>query len=113
MQQDQQNEGEPVRRRQRHLANAKECEFPQFGAARAGAEQQPALEDEESPDQGAIAADRNCHEPKEHADRQRDAGVQAAESGSGSRLRSLTLADLSWPQAARMSRPRGVRTGAE
>jgi hypothetical protein len=27
--------------------------------------------------------------------------------------RALTLADFNWPQAARMSRPRGVRTGAE
>ena len=38
---------------------------------------------------------------------------QPAWAGGRSALRNLTLADLSWPHAARMSRPRGVRTGAE
>src|SRR5262249_16225596 len=38
-------------------------------------------------------------------------GQTAAMTGRSLR-RNLTLADLSWPQAARMSRPRGVRTGA-
>src|SRR5271170_6321484 len=42
----------------------------------------------------------------------RDQAAGSADRSSSLR-RSLTLADLSWPQAARMSRPRGVRTGAE
>jgi len=42
-------------------------------------------------------------------------GVSAAAAGAslGALRRRLTLADLSWPQAAMMSSPRGVRTGEE
>jgi hypothetical protein len=44
-------------------------------------------------------------------------GVADQAAGCGARAgvvrRARTLSDLSWPQAAEMSRPRGVRTGAE
>jgi len=45
----------------------------------------------------------------------RQAADQAIGSGAGvGTVRcARTLSDLSWPQAAEMSRPRGVRTGAE
>ena len=35
------------------------------------------------------------------------------DGGTVAARRARTLSDLSWPQAAAMSRPRGVRTGAE
>ena len=37
--------------------------------------------------------------------------IAMARSAMRSRAESFSLALLSWPQAARMSRPRGVRTG--
>ena len=37
--------------------------------------------------------------------------IAMARSASRSRALSFSVALLSWPQAARMSRPRGVRTG--
>jgi len=39
--------------------------------------------------------------------------IAMARSAMRSRTPSFSVALLSWPQAARMSRPRGVRTGAE
>ena len=37
--------------------------------------------------------------------------IAMARSAMRSRAESFSVALLSWPQAARMSRPRGVRTG--
>src|SRR6202022_4090345 len=39
--------------------------------------------------------------------------IAMARSACRSRTDSFSVSDLSWPQAARMSRPRGVRTGEE
>ena len=39
--------------------------------------------------------------------------IAMARSAMRSRAESFSVALLSWPQAARMSRPRGVRTGEE
>ena len=39
--------------------------------------------------------------------------IAMARSAMRSRTESFSVALLSWPQAARMSRPRGVRTGEE
>ena len=53
-----------------------------------------------SPDAARIAGGRRRWLPQ-----------PAAASASSSLRRFFTLADLSWPQAAEMSWPRGVRTG--
>ncbi len=39
--------------------------------------------------------------------------IAMARSAWRSRADIFSVSDLSWPQAARMSRPRGVRTGEE
>ena len=69
------------------------------------------LKEIETADERGVANDRES-DKGQHAS-EPNGGGQAAERGSGSRLPNRTLADLSWPQAARMSRPRGLRTGAE
>jgi hypothetical protein len=39
--------------------------------------------------------------------------IAMARSACRSRADSFSVSDFNWPQAARMSRPRGVRTGEE
>ena len=70
---------------------------------------QPALKRVEAADDAAIEYERRAEQRIEHC---ADYKVEA-EVRSRSLRRALTLCDLSWPQAAKMSRPRGVRTGAE
>ena len=50
---------------------------------------------------------------RKHRDFRRPEAVRAPRTGTVAARRARTLSDLSWPQAAAMSRPRGVRTGAE
>ena len=60
-------------------------------------------------------AERHQQEAQQQADEVVHASVQSviamARSAMRSRAESFSVALLSWPQAARMSRPRGVRTG--
>ena len=88
------------------------CSSPKSsGRVRSGMIEKLPLKEIEAADQSRITG-HGKSEKGQHAS-EPNGGGQAAGRGSGSRLRSFTLADLSWPQAARMSRPRGVRTGAE
>ena len=66
---------------------------------------------------GARGSERH-HRAQRHQDEaQQQASdhsvIAMARSAMRSRTDSFSVALLSWPQAARMSRPRGVRTGEE
>jgi hypothetical protein len=73
-----------------------------------------ALGDDEHGDRG----NERHHRPKRHQDEAQQQApdhsvIAMARSAMRSRTESFSVALLSWPQAARMSRPRGVRTGEE
>ena len=65
---------------------------------------------------GALLTMRNLNVPRHDGDRQRrlhQSVIAMARSAWRSRAESFSVSDFNWPQAARMSRPRGVRTGEE
>jgi len=102
---------EPVGGRHRGLAGAERSQRPDCRPARVRQVEQAALEHEQPGEHDQIGGQRRPSQGIGHVAWQFPG--QAAGSATRSDRRNLTLADLSWPQAARMSRPRGVRTGAE
>ena len=105
-------QAEPIACRQHHLAHPEQGQIAQIGTASVGAIEQLALTQEKPGGDGAIGGKPRSEQRIEHGDGDNDqAAGNAVRSRAGWCCR--TLADLSWPQAARISRPRGVRTGAE
>ena len=68
-------------------------------------------------DQGAGRGERHHRTERNQDEAQQQATdhsvIAMARNAMRSRAESFSLSLLSWPQAARMSRPRGVRTGEE
>src|SRR5215208_4374910 len=59
-----------------------------------------------------VSAERGTRRGKAGSGRAAKVGGHAWSAISLARARSFSVSLLSWPQAARLSRPRGVRTGA-
>jgi len=60
---------------------------------------------------GQRIADENGEQPADDGDEDHPSDPIIAASARRSRARSRSLSDFNWPQAARMSRPRGDRIG--
>src|SRR5262249_42119688 len=105
---------QPVRRGQRDLAEAEFGERPELRPRRVRQIQERALRKEKPADHQSVNNGNRGKTAEEQA-QQRTQLDQSAGCGAGTETvrRARTLSDFSWPQAAKMSRPRGVRTGAE